>query len=248
MNQRSSLGANLVAAPETGADMKKLVYLMLTLLFLAGCTTSIRPMVKTINTLTPGLVQTKKTGEPMLERGLLKAIPGFMARSNVYLSDMDGLVFPMVKKGAIWKCFRRLDDGDFVCDNDEYFQDSDLTLTTQQVILDKPVFIIKPNGEFRGLYFGKTGRISEQPGKIKGGFVPVEVPMVDTFKHELIYEGRVDDNIKITYLEFAEDFTRPTYYQGLSFNIASLNIINVRDIMIEVLEANEKEIRFVVKN
>jgi hypothetical protein len=222
--------------------------LLFALIVFSGCTAGVAPTVKNINTLTPGLVQAKKAGEPMLERGLVKSIPGFMARANSYLSDMEGVVFPLVKKGYTWKCFKRLDDGDFVCDNDEYFKDDDLASTTRLVLLDKPGFVIKPWGEFRGLYFAKTGRIAEYGDNLKGILVPVEVPMPETYKHELIYDGRVDDNIKITYLEFAEDFTKPVYYQGLSFNIASLNIINVRDIMIEVLEANEREIRFIVKN
>ena len=226
----------------------RVVILIAVLLLLNGCASGIPPKIKVLNTLMPGVVQIKKSGEPMLETGLIKSVPGFMARANSYLSDMDGVVFPLVKKGTTWQCFSRIDNGDLLCSNEEYFSNEELPTSTNQSALDKPSFVIRPWGEFRGFFYKSTGRISEQPGKLKGVFVPVEVPMPETYKHELIYDGRVEDNIKITYLEFAEDFTRPTFFQGLSFNIASLNIINVKNIMIEVLEANSQQIRFIVKN
>ena len=227
--------------------MNKFASIALALL-ICGCAAKVSPTIKSIDTLAPGLVQTKKTGEPMLEQGLIKSINGFMARTTAYPSPMDGVVFPMIKKGDTWSCTKRLDDGDFVCDNAQYFKREASISAARPLNPERLGFVIKPWGEFRGLYYADTGRISEQPEALKGLFVPIEVPLTETFKHELIYEGRIDDNVKITYLEFGEDFTKPTYFQGLTFNISSLNIISIRDIMIEVLSADEKEIQFIVKN
>ena len=227
--------------------MKRIVLLLLSLL-LAGCVTKVAPTVKNINTLVPGLVQTKKTGEPMLERGMIKSIKGFMARTNYYPPDMEGMAFPLIRKGVVWQCPTMLDDGDFLCVNDEYYQNETLTPTGKESLSELPLFVLKSLGEFRGLYFARTGLVVEEKDKMKGVFIPIDVPLNETYKHELIYEGRVEDNIKITYLEFAEDFTRPVFYQGLSFNIASLNIVSIKDILIEVIDANETEIKFIVKN
>ncbi|HEY5974294.1 MAG TPA: hypothetical protein VIU41_06080 [Geobacteraceae bacterium] len=214
---------------------------------LAGCAATIPPKVTQINTFMPGQVQVKKTGEPMLERGTITALPGFLAKLNYYPPEMEGVVFPLIRKGDVWYCPKRLDDGDLVCLNDGYYQES-LVPTGDQVLHEKPLFILKQNGEFRGLYFPGPGRVVEQNERFAGLFAAIEVPLKGTGKQQLIYEGRIDDNIKITYLEFAEDFTKPVYFEGMTFNISSLNLVSVRDIMIEIIEANEEQVKFIVKN
>jgi hypothetical protein len=214
---------------------------------LAGCAASITPSVTQINTFMPGQVQVKKAGEPMLERGSVASLPGFLAKLNYYPPEMEGVVFPLIRKGDVWYCPKKLDDDDLVCLNDGYDRES-LIPTGNQGLVEKPLFIIKKSGEFRGLYFSGPGRVVEQDERFAGLFAAIEVPLKGTAKQQLIYEGRIDDNIKITYLEFAEDFTRPVYFEGMTFNISSLNLVNVRDIMIEIIEANEEQVRFIVKN
>ena len=60
-----------------------------------------------------------------------------------------------------------------------------------------------------GVYLPWLNLMSEQPNRLKGVFTATEIPLKETHKKELIYDGKTDDVIKITYLEFGEDFTHP---------------------------------------
>jgi hypothetical protein len=226
-------------------NMKRTL-LLCTALFLVGCTSAVQPTIRDINTLAPGVIQVRRVGEPMLEKGVIKALPGFVARTNAYLPSMERLIFPPIKKGDILECPKRLDNGDFLCAKPGMLP-TDVLNDAGDPCPQLPLFVFKPWGEFRGLYLPWLNQMSEQPNRLKGVFTATEIPLKETHKKELIYDGKTDDVIKLTYLEFAEDFTQPTLFQGLSYDTASLNVINVKDIKIEVIEATESSIKFMVK-
>jgi hypothetical protein len=218
-------------------------------LFISGCGATVKPVVKQINTLAPGVVQTTIVGEPMFEKGMLRLVPGFVATTNYYLPEMDHLVFPTVKKGAVWVCSGTLQSGDYLCSNPEIRVENVVTDTGARFSGPLPTFIIKPWGEFHGLYYAETpARVSEQRNRLHGLFSPIEVPLQDSYKAQLIYNGKTDSTLNLTYQEFAGNMKEPAISEGLRYEITSVNMINVKNVMIEVLEATNSSIKYIFKN
>lgn len=64
------------------------------------------------------------------------------------------------------------------------------------------------------------------------------------FVQELIYNGRSGDTIRLLYREFAEDMIRPAFAQDLQYDLRESKVVGFRDLRLEVLDANNTEIRF----
>jgi hypothetical protein len=219
------------------------------ILTLSGCVQNITPTVKNFNTLIPGEIQTRNVGEALFEKGAVEMVPGFIAQRDVNLPLIEHLLFPPVKRGDLWACTGRLRNDEYLCTNPKMEQEDVQTDSGEPLRHRLPQFVIGHGGEFHGLYFPETGYIAKQDEDLFAGlFAPAEAPLNGSFKHELVYNGRTDDIIKLIYQEFAEDLTKPTLFQGYSFNISSLDIIQVKDVIIEVVEATDSAIRFVIKN
>lgn len=227
----------------------KMPALLILLLILPGCVQNIKPTMTSFNSSTPGVIQTRKVGEALFEKGAVEMVPGFIVQRDSNLPLMEHLLFPPVKRGDIWSCTGRLRTGDYLCANPELKLEDVQTVSGEPLQNRMPQFIIGRGGEFRGLYYPGSGYIAEQDKNLLAGlFVPADTPLNGSFKHELVYNGRTDDNIKLIYREFEEDLTKPVLFQGHSFNITSLDIIQVKDVIIEVVEATDSSIRFVIKN
>jgi len=59
-----------------------------------------------------------------------------------------------------------------------------------------------------------------------------------TFKQELIYNGRVDNDVRIIYREFSGDMARPAFTQSLQYDLNSSKVISFKSVSIEIIEAN----------
>jgi len=227
----------------------KIPVFLILLLILPGCVQNIKPTEKSFNTSVPGVVQTRQVGEALFEKGMVKIVPGFKVQRDSNLPLMEHLLFPPVKRGGLWVCTGMLRNGDYVCTNPELRLEDVQTDSGQSSLYRLPQFIIGQGGELRGLYFPVSGYAAVQAGDLMAGlFVPADAPLNGSFKQELVYNGKNGDIIKLIYREFAEDLTKPSLFQGYSFNIASLDIIQVKDVIIEVLEATDSTIRFIIKN
>ena len=227
----------------------KMPSLLVLLLALSGCAQNIKPTVKSFDTLISGVIQTRQVGEALFEKGTVKMVPGFLVQRDSNLPLMEHLLFPPVKRGDLWACTGRLRNGEYVCANPELEREDVQTDSGEPLPYRLPQFIIGRGGEFRGLYFPVTGYMALHEGDLLAGlFVPAEAPLDGSFKQELVYNGKNGDVIKLIYREFEEDLTKPSLFQGYSFNIASLDIIQVKGVIIEVLEATDSTIRFVIKN
>jgi hypothetical protein len=63
---------------------------------------------------------------------------------------------------------------------------------------------------------------------------------------QLIYGGTTGRVARITYREFGEDLTRPTFFQDLQYDLNESDIVVYQDISLQVIEASPKQIRFKV--
>src|SRR6266568_3949246 len=117
--------------------MKRLV-LPLIGFCLWGCTYAIKPTVTTIDTLTPGVVQTRPVGAALFEKGVTKMVPGFITRTTCYLPVMEHLVFPPLKKGTTFIPEGRLGNGDFLCTTAKFNRKNVFTDTGMPIERDVP--------------------------------------------------------------------------------------------------------------
>ena len=63
---------------------------------------------------------------------------------------------------------------------------------------------------------------------------------------QLIYSGKSVNTITITYREFSNDLTRPTFSQDFTYDISERKKIDLEGTIIEVKEASNSFITFVV--
>ena len=69
-----------------------------------------------------------------------------------------------------------------------------------------------------------------------------------SMKQELIYNGKSQNTIKLSYREFKDDFVRPAFSQELTYDLSEGKIIGFRGMKIEVLEATNSGIKFIVQS
>ncbi len=63
---------------------------------------------------------------------------------------------------------------------------------------------------------------------------------------QLIYGGAANQIARIAYREYGEDLTRPRFFQDLQYDLNESQVITFQDLAIQVVEANNKQIRFKV--
>lgn len=68
----------------------------------------------------------------------------------------------------------------------------------------------------------------------------------DNFSKQLIYNGKAGNSIKFTYREFVNDLARPSFTQELQYDLSESNIIGFKGMRIEVINANNTNIRYKV--
>lgn len=72
----------------------------------------------------------------------------------------------------------------------------------------------------------------------------IEEPSETDFKQELIYNGRVGDDLRFVYREFASRAARSAFSQEAQYDLQESNIIGFKGARIEVLEATNSSIRY----
>ncbi len=72
----------------------------------------------------------------------------------------------------------------------------------------------------------------------------VAVEAKDSFKRELLYDGKSGTTIHLSYREFAGDMARPAFTQELSYDIRDDRVIGFQRARFEVIDANNTSIRY----
>lgn len=63
---------------------------------------------------------------------------------------------------------------------------------------------------------------------------------------ELIYNGRVNNDVKIIYRELSNDIMRPAFQQNLQYDMDSSKEIAFQEVSLNVINADNKEITYIV--
>ncbi len=69
---------------------------------------------------------------------------------------------------------------------------------------------------------------------------------IDTFKYEALYQGRVGNQIKISFREFTNDMSRPTFTQDVEYELESDDtaLVGFKGLRIEVLKATNLDMTY----
>lgn len=82
--------------------------------------------------------------------------------------------------------------------------------------------------------------------KIKDNLDSKKSYLDGSYKFELIYNGKIDNNIKILYREFSEDLARVAYYQELTYNLNESKTLRYKNFKLEVIDATNEKIVYKV--
>lgn len=217
--------------------------LTIMIVFVSGCVSSsnlnvrdLNPYLKQIDNFNIGVAQQKTIGEPMLVKESIPSYPGFVLKDN-FQPPLNLVVSSIViPKGAKWECKWEYENGDLLCHNWLYTYPHSMI---NYLIVNKSWVL---SGYMSGGYV--TNFDNPRSDLIEKLNVPQEK---DTFRQELIYNGRSKKVIKISYREFKNNFARPDFQQDLSYDLSDSKEIGFRGAIIEVEEATNTYIKFVVK-
>ncbi len=109
---------------------------------------------------------------------------------------------------------------------------------------------IRPDGYVeKGFYFPAI-RTWARPANLEGPhFETIEGAAVEgSFAAELIYSGRSGDTIRLVYREYLDGLARPAFTQELEYDLAESTSIAFKSLEIDVLEATNSRIHFLVKD
>ena len=68
------------------------------------------------------------------------------------------------------------------------------------------------------------------------------------YVQELIYNGRVDNNLKFVYREFSGDMIRPAFNQTVQYDYNESKFISFKGLTLEIVEANNQIIKYKLIN
>lgn len=71
-----------------------------------------------------------------------------------------------------------------------------------------------------------------------------QVSSSENFVQELVYNGRVDNNIKFIYREFSQDMIRPAFNQTVQYDFNESKFISFKGLTLEIIEANNQLIKY----
>lgn len=216
-----------------------------------GCATPTKTImditeVKNLDTLYIGTLQQKTVGEPMIEKThkILIYRKGFIAESDYTPPSAMTIQLPMVARDSEWFCPRIHENGNYLCTPKLGW--GLITSLGFPRISNYYSLIISPSGIPIGLTeVGVVATFPEQPKIFK--ITEIADIQKGSFKQELIYNGQSKDAVRIAYREFKDDFARPAFSQDLTYDMTESKEIGFRGMIIEVVEATNSFIKFIVK-
>ena len=218
--------------------MKKLLLFTL-ILFTVSCDVTRAPAVQqTRNSVTQNQIQKKQVGESILtlESGYFaKAI--IITQSNTVKNSSVS-----VNPGAVFVHLKSNNKYDF------YYPEG-TEIVNNYIQASYGIAIEKKSGTAK--YRGADGiGFSQFDFSEPLQYTAAERPDKNRnyFKKEFIYNGKSGSTLKFSYREFSNDYARPAFTQDLQYDLDESSIIGFREMRIEVKEASNTNITYMVQN
>jgi hypothetical protein len=228
----------------------KLVGFLLLLFPFVGCYSRITPTPQIYEALyEPAINQVAETmlGDVMISRTEGYYVPGFIFTKEY----QPPFKRPLVRAFTICQVVGiGTSHGEkfFLCQNKEYE-----ILVSDVVRSWRPYrfcLLIDGNGQLYGESTCDALRPTQWPTKgEKAVLRPVDkIFQKGSFKQELLYNGKSQTTIKLSYREFNDDFARAAFTQELSYDLSEGSTIGFRGMKIDVIEATNSAIKFIIKS
>ncbi|HEY8948691.1 MAG TPA: hypothetical protein VIM56_07380 [Rhizomicrobium sp.] len=165
-----------------------------------------------------GTVQTKEVGEPLFETIIARAYDGVTFQPGTRLSDAVG--FTVEPTGP----FIQSSDGKY-CGPATSVHNvwGDLNVPIPEYCVTETV-----------LHAQAGSAVHRSVTRVEPG----------NFQQQLIYEGSVGNELRLSYREFHGDFARPAFTQDLTFDLAAGKTVGVKGARLEVLDVSNVGIRY----
>jgi len=187
-----------------------------------------------------GAVETASTGSVMIEAGRVFTVPTYSPTGRFDAPEITAGVgrvrrFDTISVDTYWEVRRDVDSGYFLALPSGYTETNSF-------------LHISESGEIQDGWVSLSGRqqshdYEEWPsGQVFERTEPL--PKEGSFEFEILYAGRQDQTLRLTYREYLDGLQRADYTQRLTYNLAESDTINFRSIEMKVLEATNSQIRF----
>lgn len=74
--------------------------------------------------------------------------------------------------------------------------------------------------------------------------VEVDVPDPHNLRQELLYQGRIGNELRLVYREYVNDLARPAFSQDLTFDLAAGKVVGAKGARLEVENASNVDITY----
>lgn len=241
-----------------------IVGMIANMLFVSGCAGSyvkLNPIMRipeNIDSYQIGHIQTTFVGEPMLSRIKGSYSPGYVVTQD-FQPLFASLRGELIQKGSKWGIIGTLDDGTLVCGNPDYpkpFENVSRASWDYCLAVDKNDVAFGYVRCFLNSDADEERRANERikfdrwvwnkPTKFLNKID--KVYHSGTLHQDIVYSGKSGNTLKLTYREFNDDPTHITYSNELIYDLMESKIIVIRGMQIEILEATNSEIKYLIKS
>lgn len=195
----------------------------------------LEPTPTVITNYKVGTTQSAGIGDPIFDVQFARKVPLFVALRSHDPGHVRFLPTPIkVQQGDRFKAVGQLESGEYVVsrsDSASYYR-----------------LVVTPDGRVLGYYY--------EGSRYGGGSWPSEPLFTVTegvegqeraFRAQMIYAGLSGSTVRATYREFTGDLIRPAFNQELQYNLAQDSTIAYKSIKIQVLEATNSTLRYIVR-
>lgn len=227
----------------------KVGFIFCLMLFLSGCFATIYPFMqvpehKKSTSFQIGQDQQIGLGDPMIIEEDLFFYKGLKAIADYEQPKQFGVYYPPIKEGALFKLYGNLKNGDKAYQEINGEPAKDLYGTRMQWTY---CIVVNATGQAYGITACTMEAVTKWPAPVD--FLKEAMfYQKDSFRKELIYNGKSKDSIKLLYREFNDDMARPAFSQELSYDLAESKTIGFRKMKIEIIEATNSYIKFIVRS
>ncbi len=191
-----------------------------------------------------GQVQETTLGEPMVVEEDLFFYNGLVAIEDYQIPPQGMVYYPVLKKGTMLKARGALKNGDKIY---QPIDGESPSIRGGEKVKWEYCIVVNANNEAYGVTACTLVYVQKWPAPSRF-LSPGEVYDRGTMKHELIYNGKSQDTIRLHYREFNEDMARPAFYQDLTYDLSESKSIAFKKMKIEVIEATNSHIKFIVNS
>lgn len=231
----------------TGSNsMKRL--LLASVIALSGCAGVAPHALKTLRQKSVSYVigeeQARNTGEPMVVEEDLVFYKTPVATADYQPPQQFGSSYPAIRRGMEFFPYSRHENGDTLYRSEGL---KPRNMNGEPVAWEYCI-AVDADGQAYGdaaCALGITRRWEPKPEN----FLEMKAAYEEgSARKELVYGGRSGDTIKVVYREFRGTLAAQDFYQELAYDLSGSNTVRFRGMAIEVREATNSKIRFIVRS